>query len=304
MRPDASRSHLQLNGVSQSSDAPDLLFPLSHAHVPIFGLILAFTFAMCEPAQAGRVMKIAPRRYEQPTPIAPETGVPAPGTPSGLSPTPRNPSDPIIVAPSSSDDFVPPSSVIDDPAVPKPQLRGLIGAPHARSEQPGGVDSFFQCAPMESPESSAPKRINGASVEDPLANKIQSSGSSSDGGGRLLWHVLDNVGIPVPYKNKDASLAPGIRRSYSNPPIPDINTYPEGETKKRKRKHALTVSPTQNEIRQAQDKAGTGTGTNTSTGTSTSAGAGARTSVVNIQQKIPASELEGTEVLTKPDDQK
>ena len=69
------------------------------------------------------------------------------------------------------------------------------------------VETFFQCQPVSSPEEQAK--------------------SKSAGPGRLLWHVLDNLGVPMFY-GKDADLDPSLNRAFvmPSPPVPQKSGGP------------------------------------------------------------------------------
>jgi hypothetical protein len=94
-----------------------------------------------------------------------------------------------------------------------------------------------------------------------------------------LWHIMDNLGIPVPTGSNVEALDPSLRRNYVNPALPEINNYkPRSARKQPLYKEAqIQVPPTQS----AQQPVPT---------------------AINLQ-KIPDSELEGVDFSAKNDDQ-
>jgi hypothetical protein len=149
-----------------------------------------------------------------------------------------------------------------------PQLRGLIGTPGGTL--PGSensVESFFQVNAAKT--GPGYKLMNAGSV----------SGSSPAANHTALWHIMDNLGIPVPTGSNAEALDPSLRRNYVNPELPEINHY-----KSRSVKRQPLIEEAQNQppaIRSAQQPA---------------------PSAINIQ-KIPDSELEGLDFSAKNDDQ-
>jgi len=74
------------------------------------------------------------------------------------------------------------------------------------------VQSFFQCAP-----------INVTSKE---IERRQTSEEKKGGGEfslkKLIYHSLDNIGVPMFTGRTDSELAPGISRAYVDPPAPSL----------------------------------------------------------------------------------
>jgi hypothetical protein len=150
-----------------------------------------------------------------------------------------------------------------------PQLRGLIGAPGmvAPGKSENSVESFFQTNAAKSGPSYALIR----SGETP--SKSQGAPHSA------LWHIMDNLGIPVPTGSNVEALDPSLRRNYVNPALPEINNYKPRSARKQPlyREAQIQVPPTP----RAQQPVPT---------------------AINLQ-KIPDSELEGVDFSAKNDDQ-
>lgn len=84
------------------------------------------------------------------------------------------------------------------PSTTTPVEGGIqLNAPLA--PQINSVETFFQCQPIVSPQ---------------VQNKPESHGP-----GRLLWHVLDNLGVPMLY-GKDSDLDPSLNRTFIMPSPP------------------------------------------------------------------------------------
>jgi hypothetical protein len=156
-------------------------------------------------------------------------------------------------------------------------LRGLIGAPAAPSGENSNVESFFQI----------PSGLNPSSPDKESARHSQAFATErkpfDNSAGRFLWHLLDNVGIPVPIGSHDQALDPSIRRNYVNPPLPDPDKY----------RNSANRNTVANDSMPSQiPSSAVGPGDST------------RVPAISIQQKIPTSELEGTDLSTKSDDRK
>ncbi len=150
-----------------------------------------------------------------------------------------------------------------------PPLRGLIPSPQKiatpdKSPKTGNsVESFFQLPPAPAAASS----FHTQTVHGTREAKKASAG-------RALWHLMDNIGIPLPAGKQEEALDPTIRRGYVNPPLPEIDT-----AKAPKRKHEIVIeSPAVQSTRPPLPPAST------------------RAAEVAIQRKIPESELEGVDI--------
>jgi hypothetical protein len=62
----------------------------------------------------------------------------------------------------------------------------------------GSVESFFRCSPIP------------LTQEASSTNKNQPAAGSL---GKLIWHTLDNIGVPLP-TSKKGDLAPGLNQTY------------------------------------------------------------------------------------------
>lgn len=149
------------------------------------------------------------------------------------------------------------------------QLRGVIGAPTDAStgKLDDSVASFFQ--------------INAAKT-GPGYGLIKSSTTSTSGSApgathSALWHIMDNLGVPVPTGNNTEALDPSLRRNYVNPELPNINNYKTRSGKTQTLTRGYEAPPTAS----TQTPAAT---------------------AINMQ-KIPESELEGVDYSAKNDDQ-
>lgn len=104
-----------------------------------------------------------------------------------------------------------------------------------------------------------------------------------------MWHVLDNIGVPMFSGNHDESLDPSIRRYYVNPPLPEIDAHKTPRTAKNSKEIVIESPARQTQESHSQQTSASGT-------TSSAA--------MTIQPKIPASELEGIDLPGKTDAQK
>jgi hypothetical protein len=150
-----------------------------------------------------------------------------------------------------------------------PQLRGLIGAPGmvAPGKSENSVESFFQTNAAKSGPGYA------------LIKSGETPSSSLGAPHSALWHIMDNLGIPVPTGSNVEALDPSLRRNYVNPALPEINNYKSRSARKQPlyKEAQIQVPPTQS----AQQPVPT---------------------AINLQ-KIPESELEGVDFSAKNDDQ-
>jgi hypothetical protein len=146
------------------------------------------------------------------------------------------------------------------------QLRGLIGSPADAStgKSDDSVASFFQ--------------INAAKTGPAygLINSNTKSGSSPGATHSALWHIMDNLGVPLPTGSNTDALDPSLRRNYVNPELPNINNYKARSGKTQTLSKGYQPPPTSS----TQTPAAT---------------------AINMQ-KIPASELEGVDYSAKNDD--
>lgn len=152
-----------------------------------------------------------------------------------------------------------------------PQLRGQIGGSNKTSDAgvqtQGSIDSFFQTNAAKSGPSYA------------LIKNGSTPTTRTDASHSALWHIMDNLGIPVPTGSNIEALDPTLRRNYVNPVLPEINSYKTRSLKKQalvKETHISSPS-----VQTAPPPA---------------------PSAINIQ-KIPDSELEGLDFSGKSDDQ-
>ena len=147
------------------------------------------------------------------------------------------------------------------------QLRGLIGSPADAStdKSDDSVASFFQ--------------INAAKTGPAygLINSNTKSGSAPGASHSAFWHIMDNLGVPLPTGNNTEALDPSLRRNYVNPELPNINNYKTRSGKTQNLSGGYQPTPTSS----TQTPAAT---------------------AINMQ-KIPASELEGVDYSAKNDDQ-
>jgi hypothetical protein len=147
-----------------------------------------------------------------------------------------------------------------------PILRESIvkeGGPTAPEDN--SVESFFQCGPTPAPGDQR-DNSNHQSTGLPLhrsSREVQQK-SSLRAAGRIVWHILDNIGVPM-FVGKDRDLDPSIDRSNWMPP-PTVSTKVTA-LKKMEQSSASAIPE--------------------SAGPSTSQGNG---------HKIPESELEGVEL--------
>jgi hypothetical protein len=146
------------------------------------------------------------------------------------------------------------------------QLRGAINQNQAAPSN--AVESFFQCAPIQNlPPGPAVLNSRRTDLQHKAAASAEQD-SIKGKAGRFMWHVLDNAGIPMPLKGKEDGLDPSLRRSYTNPPLPDI----ERTNIRDRGSEELVQSTIQS------------------------------STTVDVRQKIPLSELEGVEI-SQPKDE-
>jgi hypothetical protein len=92
-----------------------------------------------------------------------------------------------------------------------PQLRESINA----SAQYNSVESFFQLNPVRDTQSAnKPTSIKGASPAAKESSPTNETKSLMGKTGRVVWHILDNAGVPMFVGRNDADLDPGIARTY------------------------------------------------------------------------------------------
>jgi hypothetical protein len=131
-------------------------------------------------------------------------------------------------------------------------LREFIKQSTTDRSQDSSVESYFRFHNPKVPDSSGTKDAEDARVHQ----KKSSKGSV----GRSIWHMLDNLGVPMFSGDNTPDLDPRLSRNYVDPPMPS--------TEANKTKTSAVES----------------TNTNTSSG-------GPRLG----SPKIPDSELQGTE---------
>jgi len=156
----------------------------------------------------------------------------------------------------------------DAPAV-DPSLRGTIGKDASGATGGSTIESVFDLGPVKHSKPVQDARAQAASLDERATAK-ESKEPAMKGMSRALWHVLDNVGVPMVF-HKENDLDPAIDTSHWMPPamVPDL-----------KRVNAPSANPKQTVIEStAQIENG------------------------NIH-KIPQSELEGIELPTLHDVQK
>ena len=191
-------------------------------------------------------------------PVTPawQTSAPAStgGAPSAVTAVPAN---------------LPASAAGNMPAAP--QLRGIIGAPRVSPGQDNSVESFFQCPPVQDLPVKSDKW---AAPENREKRPFKTTA------GRAIWHIMDNVGVPMFAGNHDEALDPNIRRGYVNPPLPEID-----KPKTAKKRHEIVIETPSVQSTRPQTQSDS-----------------SQASAVAIQRKIPDSELEGIEVIPGKDD--
>jgi hypothetical protein len=100
-----------------------------------------------------------------------------------------------------------------------PALRESIvreASPPLSDNQENGVDSFFQCGPIK------PLKVGGdskTSMPQAASSPAKQPRSLPVTAGRVVWHILDNIGVPM-LIGKDNDLDPSIDRQSSMPPMP------------------------------------------------------------------------------------
>jgi len=109
----------------------------------------------------------------------------------------------------------------DTPAPPpgRTQMRPTLiesGSAHG-ADQDNSIEAFFQIPPSSPSASVRPtgKRTN-QPLQAPLSQAAQGANQSdrSFHVGRALYHVLDNIGVPLPY-NKNEALDPSLKMAPS-----------------------------------------------------------------------------------------
>jgi hypothetical protein len=130
-------------------------------------------------------------------------------------------------------------------------VNGATGASGSRA-----IDSFFRISKPQQSSNSLP------SPDDK-----QSSRKSKSSAGKMLFRIMDNVGIPMFLHDTGPDLDPRLRRDYTDPPMPNLKP---------------TSSP---------EKSGL---SNTKNSDNTERNSTQRNSQ-SMPHKIPESQLEGTE---------
>jgi hypothetical protein len=203
-------------------------------------------------------------------------------SPSGLSPnTYQNAGPPVAVptlsAPSSSTplEFAPADSPLPNSSPARPSSSSssagvqdsILNGAWPGQPQNNSVESFFQ---LKAKPSLSPSPLPPSEAALQAKSAATSKNESSLGGiGRLIWHTLDNVGIPM-FVGKDNDLDPSLRNDY----VPLSNSNKDHSSK------------------------------NSSNRTVSTSGTFERIIPHNSEsppQKIPQSELEGIEVSPKND---
>lgn len=105
--------------------------------------------------------------------------------------------------------------------IPEVSLRGLSGSASVTAPQgTGSIDSFFQLdsANVERSNSFRSADTNFASQSNSLRQSSSAESRKSAGVAplRFLWHVMDNAGVPMFFGNKDNDLDPSLRQGYES----------------------------------------------------------------------------------------
>jgi hypothetical protein len=153
---------------------------------------------------------------------------------------------------------VPGSATVPQKTLSNQALRqNIVRNANTSTDTDNSVQSFFQCAPINVTSKEIERRQT--SEEKKAAGEFSLK--------KLIYHSLDNIGVPMFTGRTDSQLAPGISRAYVDPPAP-----------------SLTKHGSAREIQQLFSQE--------------AAVAGGKPS---LTPKIPLSELEGTSFDTVPD---
>lgn len=198
--------------------------------------------------------------------------------PSNVAPSDVAPSD---VAPSN----VVPSDVVRPGAGSIP-LPSNTSAPKPTSREAVKLDTFFQLSPS-SQAIAVDKSVADIANPEPISKKT--------GASNFLWHVLDNLGVPISKGNHDPAIDPRIKEKMALPPYQNTATL----------RDAATSRDT------GTSRAATTSGDAGSSSANTSRGegpSGAASSSVQPSQttppvlhKIPESELQGLDPVLQND---
>lgn len=122
---------------------------------------------------------------------------------------------PAVEAQSTQPTQQPSAPVSQSTAVPNNttgELRDFI-SPNSTSAQPGGVESFFQIPPdARIPKLGASREaIESTSGKQAVKSLSAKSLDATNKLSRGIWHVLDNLGIPMFYGTDNADFDPRIQ---------------------------------------------------------------------------------------------
>ncbi len=227
------------------------------------------TALIASSAQAGFGAQNAAQNAAQSNASSEAAASSAPAAPSNPVPSyslPAFSSAPGVVSPTPSSSFRsdPSASNLSAPTTSgpsTPMLREFIKQSPNERPQDSSVESYFRFR--------NPKQIDSSSTsgEQEMARAHQAK-SSKGSVGRAIWHILDNVGVPMFSGDTSPDLDPRLSRDYVDPPMPSSD-----------------ANRTKSSVLETTDKT-----------TDTSASSGSRLG----SPKIPESELQGTEFTPTP----
>ena len=158
------------------------------------------------PTYANEAVKMTPLRG-----LAPSTN---PGVTTGATPASLPSTSPIApsttpVVPGTTPSIVPASASATTSV--QPALRQTISKGSTPTAEENSVESFFQIdtKPRNNPQSLLMQPATAATKSNRNSHMFRPD--------RFVWHVLDNMGVPMFFGNHDSYLDPSLRESYVIP---------------------------------------------------------------------------------------
>jgi hypothetical protein len=93
--------------------------------------------------------------------------------------------------------------------------QNIVRNANTSSDTDNSVQSFFQCAPVNVTSKEIERRQT--SEDKKTAGEFSLK--------KLIYHSLDNIGVPMFTGRTDSELAPGISRAYVDPPAPSLTKH-------------------------------------------------------------------------------
>ena len=108
---------------------------------------------------------------------------------------------------------IPGSATVPQKTLSNQALRqNIVRNANTSADGDNSVQSFFQCAPINITSKEIERRQT--SEDKKAAGEFSLK--------KLIYHSLDNIGVPMFTGRTDSELAPGISRAYVDPPAPSL----------------------------------------------------------------------------------